>query len=490
MTYYTDIGGNSHNFKAGVDYQHLVSSSLFGFVGNQVFRDISFDFRTRNFVPDTRRDYDPPVASTSKGNIIALYARDKFELGKRLFFELGLRYEHQKSNDDISRTSVNKGTVSPRLSASYDIFGTGKSLVVGTYGRFYQFVLQSFSDGFGQNAQQATYNNFVWDPASSTYVFRNRVVGAGSSAQIPASLDPTYTDEGTLGVRQQIGQTMGLSLTGIYRKWGNIIDDIPILDASGNQTTSYTDYGPANHKFYGVELVVDKRFSEHWNANVSYAYGKTKTNTTANTASSLGDYLTSNCRTTIDTTIGTGGIIPCSIVVEGPNKYGELPESINHAVKAFGAYVQPIGRVNLALGLGGFIQSGIHYQQQRSVNVLIPGCNVTPTSPSNTCVAGPSETFFYEPRGNETTPSIYEIDTSLEATFNVWKTIEFGLKGEIFNVTNIQRQSRVDNFTWCDNASAAPTSSCGIARATFGAGTARASYQVPRTYRLTALVRF
>jgi hypothetical protein len=479
VTYYTNIGGNSHNFKAGVDYQHLESTSQFGFVDNQIFRDVSFDFRTRTFVPDTRRDYDPPVPSTSKGDIVAVYARDKFDFGKHVFAEIGLRYEHQNSHDDISRTTVSAGTVSPRASLSYDVFGTGKTLAVATYGRFYQFVLQGFSDSFGQNAQQATYNNFVWN--GTQYVFKNRVVGAGGAALIPTDLKPTYTDEGTIGMRQQIGNTIGVSITGIYRKWGNVIDDIPVLDAAGNQTTSYVNYSAADHKFYGAELTFEKRFSDHWNAIASYAYGKTKTNTISNTASSLGDYLNSNCRTTIDTSIGTNGVIPCSIVDEGPNKYGELPESINHAVRAFGAYVQPIGRVNLALGLGGIYQTGIHYQKQRSVNVLIPG---------TTTNAGPGETFFYEPRGAETTPSIYQIDTSLEATFNVYQTIEFGVKGEIFNVTNIQRQTNVNNLTWCGNASAAPTSSCAISRATFGTATARSAYQSPRNYRLTALVRF
>src|SRR5262249_48510613 len=104
--------------------------------------------------------------------------------------------------------------------------------------------------------------------------------------------------------------------------------------------------------------------------------------------------------------------------------------------------------------------------------------------------AGPAETLFYEPRGNEATTSIYSIDGSIEATFNVYQTIEFGVKGEVFNITDMQRQTNVSNLTWCDNASAAPTSSCGIARAMFGTATARNAYQAPRSYRLTALVRF
>jgi hypothetical protein len=484
VNYYTNISNNSHNFKGGVDYQHLNSTSQFAFPGNQLFVDKSFDFRTRVSVPDQRRDYAPATASTSTGDIIAFYARDKFEVGKHLFLELGLRYEHQKSNDDISRTTVNAGTVSPRLSASYDMFGTGKSLVVGTYGRFYQFVLQTFSDGFGQFAQKATYDNFVWN--GTTYVFSNHVSGSGSAAQIPTSIKPTYTDEGTLGFRQQLGNTMGVSLTGIYRKWSNIIDDVPIFDTAGNQTITYTNYGPAERKFYGVEVVLDKRFSSHWNANVSYAWGKTTANTESDTASSLGDFLTSQCRTTVDTTVGSGGFIPCSIVDEGPNKTGQPKLSISNSLKFFGAYLQSVGPVNLALGLGGQVASGVRYQRQRTVNVLIPGC--TPV-PGKTCNAGPTETFFYDARGSETTPSIYQIDASLEATFNVWRTIELGVKGEIFNITDQQRQVNINNLNWCDDAS--PTNgTCSVARANFGTGTARSSFQVPRGYRLTALVRF
>ncbi|MGH9364830.1 MAG: TonB-dependent receptor, partial [Thermoanaerobaculia bacterium] len=396
VTYFADLGGNSHSFKAGVDYQHLVSTNRFGFPGNQLFIDNSFNTVTRAFSPNTRRDYDAPVSSISDGKIWAFYARDKFEIGKHVFMELGLRYEHQSSNDDILRTTVNAGTVSPRASISYDISGTGKSLVVGSYGRFYQFVLQTFSDGFGQNAQQANYNNYVWN--GTAFVFEGRVLGSGSAAQIPSSLKPTFVDEGALGYRQQIGNTIGVQVTGIYRKWGNIIDDVPIFDLARNQTVTYTNLSYGARKFYGAELTLDKRFSDHWNANASYAWGKTTSNTDSNTASSLADYLNSNGRTTVDPTVGAGGVVPCSTAVQGPNRTGQPTLSIAHSVKAGAAYVHSLGPVNLALGLGGSVFTGVRYAKARTLNVLYPG---------TTTNAGPTTTWFYEPRGSRATPTIY-----------------------------------------------------------------------------------
>ncbi|HXM75697.1 MAG TPA: hypothetical protein VN971_02890, partial [Thermoanaerobaculia bacterium] len=104
--------------------------------------------------------------------------------------------------------------------------------------------------------------------------------------------------------------------------------------------------------------------------------------------------------------------------------------------------------------------------------------------------AGPLEVYYYDARGTETTPSIYQIDTSLEVTFTIFRSVELGVKGEVFNITNIQRQVDANNLNWCDDATQAASSTCGQARATFGTATARSAFQPPRSYRLTTLVRF
>ncbi|MGH9364777.1 MAG: hypothetical protein ACRD1B_05870, partial [Thermoanaerobaculia bacterium] len=125
--------------------------------------------------------------------------------------------------------------------------------------------------------------------------------------------------------------------------------------------------------------------------------------------------------------------------------------------------------------------TGVRYAKARTLNVLYPG---------TTTNAGPTTTWFYEPRGSRATPTIYQIDTSLETTFTVWRTVELGLKGEAFNVTNQQKATNVNNTTWCDDTSATASASCVTARNTFGTTTSRGSYQTPRGYRLTALLRF
>lgn len=479
-TYYAELGGNSHSFKAGFDWQNLESTNNFAYPNNQRFFDASFNPVTGVGVPFQRVDYDPPVASTSKGDIYSVYARDKFELGKMLFFEIGARFEHQTGSSDIGAKTVNANTVSPRFAGTFDVTGNGKTLVVGTYSRVYQFITQTFSNNFGQNVQRGAFNTYNWN--GTAYVFASRTVTGGSSTPLNADIKPASVDEGTLGFKQQIGNAFGVGLVGIYRKWNNIIDDTIVYDASNSQFQQFVNYDPAQRKFYGAELTLEKRFSGNWNALVSYTYSKTKGNNFADTGSTLGDFSlpSYNCRTTVDPTIGTSGVLPCDVVQNGANKYGNASYDRPHVLKFNGAYTAPLGPVNLTAGIVGIYRSGDTFQQQRSMNVILPGTN------SN----GATVTYFYDQRGNERLPSLFQLDFALEATYRIVSSVELGFKGEVFNVTNSETQVTANNVNWCNDTSATASVTCTNARNTFGTATARGSFQTPRNYRLTALVRF
>ena len=77
------------------------------------------------------------------------------------------------------------------------------------------------------------------------------------------------------------------------------------------------------------------------------------------------------------------------------------------------------------------------------------------------------------------------LDGSLEATYRIFG-IEIGAKGEVFNITDQQEPFVVSNTAWCN----AQTAACQTTRDVFGLSTARGSYQIPREFRLTSLIRF
>lgn len=479
VSLYKDFIGRSHDIKIGYDQQTVESGSLFTYQGNQLYVDASFDPITRNFVPSSRRDYDAPAASTSEGKITALYARDKLDIVPRLFAEIGVRYEKQTGDSDVGTDTIDTSTFSPRLSMSYDVNGDGRSIVVGSYARPYQFITQGFSDSFAIVPQQGNYTNFTWD--GTKYVQGNRIVVGGSNFRPDTELNPSYVDELTLGYQRQLGRTMGAGIRGIYRTWGDLIDDVRVLNADGSITRNVVNYDGAEREYRGLELTFEKRFSKNWAANVNYTFSEATGNHFADSFSSLGDFLNTNCRTTTDPTIGTNGTISCAEVQDGSRKNGLAAYDRPHDLKAQGSYVFSFGPVRFTTGLAGEYISGITYTKNITVNVLIPG---------TTTNSGQTATYFYEDRGSDRLPSTYFLDGSLEATWRFWRTAEFGIKGEIFNLTDHQDKTNVNLTTYCADTAQAANSTCSVNRSRYGLATARGSFRGPRTFRVTTLIRF
>ena len=471
-SYYTSIGGNSHNFKAGIDWQEMKSSNLFKYPNSQLFVDETFDWQTREFTPLERYDFiDGP--STSTGDIMALYIRDKFDIGRRFFMEAGLRFEKEESLTDLEAVAVDSTTVAPRLQASYDLSGDGRTILSGTAGRFYGAITQNFADAFAGVPQQSNYDVFVWN--GSAYVFDSSVRVGGAANAPPTDLDPVYTDELTLGFQRQLGATMGAGVRYITKQWGDIIDDVLSVDADGDVTSTYTNLDEAERTYNGLEFTFEKRFSQNWHLLANYTYSQTRGNHFGQLTSNLGNFSGLDCRSTTDTSIGNGGVIPCD-EVHAQND-GRPDYDIPHLANVLGGYRFNIGPVNLALGSAFVWSSGNSFSKNRTVTALRPDGTSTGT-------AG-NLTYYYEGRGSDRMPNWWRVDGSVEATYRIFG-IEIGAKGEVFNITDQQEPFVVSNTAWCG----AQTTACQTTRDQFGLSTARGSYQIPRNFRLTSLIRF
>lgn len=449
--YYQQLGTSNHNFKVGVDYQKLESGASFAYPGNAVYYDDSFNQTTRQFSPNELQVFAPPVPSTSKGNVYGVYLLDKMDFG-RLFVNAGFRVDKQDGKSDIGNTTFDKTVISPRISFKFDIAGTGKQLVSGGYGRFYQSVIQSFEDGFAAIPQQGVYDDFLYNSATGKYDFSSHVDTGGNSTPVNTGLKPSYSDDVTLAFEQQIGRVLGLSVRGTYRKWGDLVDDVRTF-SDGVRTLSYVNYDAASRRYRGLEVVFDKRYADNWQALVSYTLSRIEGNHFADFSSALGDYL---ANTAANGQTGTQ-------VTEG-NKYGPAAYDRTHDFKGYGAYTMPVGiaRITLASTLG--LRSGVPYQRQTTVNV-----------------AGTNYTEFVSARGSDRFPWQFYWDAALQGDVTVFKEIALGIKAECFNLTDTQTQG--GNY---------PTANGGSFTngANYGKATSRTQFAGPRNFRLSALLTF
>ncbi len=288
----------------------------------------------------SREDYDD-APSQSNGDLIAIYARDKFEIGTRVSAEAGLRYERQGGTSDVGVDTVATNTIAPRLSASYALSDDGKSLLVASYGRYYDAVLQTFSDSFASVPQQENYSTYIWN--GSAYVFDSTTVSADNPFRPNTDVRPRSLDEFTVGFDQQVGRTIGAGVRYIHRTWGNFIDDIITFNPDGTRNRRAENIDSAERTYRGIEFSVDKRFSSAWSAMGNYTYSRTRGNhfDTGDNFTTLEDYSKSTCRQTVDPGLFGGGTFPCSEIF--PNLYGKPIFDRPHLIKLNAAYSPPGG---------------------------------------------------------------------------------------------------------------------------------------------------
>jgi Carboxypeptidase regulatory-like domain/TonB-dependent Receptor Plug Domain len=459
-SFYTQLFGSAHNFKSGLDYQDLESIASFQYAGNELFIVTDFDPATRQPIlspGDQWLDFTDPQPSVSSGKIYGFYALDKFEVGDRLFFNIGGRIDLQEADSDIGNTVIDTTTFSPRLTGVYDIFGNGKSLFSAAYGRYYQFLVQDIADSvYAGVAQQANYDFLEWD--GSQWVLVEEIRVGGNTAPINRDLEPSFLDEFNVSVQQQLGNTMAVGLRGIYRKWDDLVDDSRFIDADGNKIRTPENFSDAELSRYykAIELTFDKRFSRNWQAAINYTLSRAEGNQFSSYTSQLFDYPELTCNVTGTPTVGR---IPCPQATD-VNRYGYAPYDRTHVLQAFTAYTLPLRWVAITAAPSVLWQSGLPYQRQR-----------------NFSIQGETDTYFYDKRGSSRLPNHYAVNFALETVFKPWGPIELGVKGEVFNLTNQQKVVRSDRISLLPNEF-------------FGAPTARTALQAPRSYRLTGLVRF
>jgi len=465
VNYFTSIAGHSHNFKVGVDYQDIKSVNDYTTPSNQLFIVSDYDPVTRQpllQVGDLRYDFLPPVASISTGTIWGVYALDRFDLGERLSFNLGLRADIQSADSDIGIKAIDTHSIAPRLSMSWDVTGGGRTLVSAGYGRYYEFIAQSLVDSiFAGNPQEGQADVFAWNGDAFEFAYPIRTFNQPVNPNLKAG----YVDEYNVAVQQALGTSMAVGVRGIYRKWNDIIDDVKVLDENGNKilTPINFDSSVINRQYKAMEITFERRFSNHFQALASWTLSSAKGNADRSYAltaftSQLLDYPNDTC------TVPAAGNQPevsgpCPEIL-GHNRGGYLPWDLTQTAKLFAAYTYPFSFMTLTAAPSFTWNEGLTYQQTRLLQIN-----------------GDTDTYYDTPQGSSRLKDWYQLNFSLEAAFKVLQPVEIAVKADIFNITN--QQAVVD----ANQIVTTPGD-------TYGLPASRGALQAPRAYQFSAVVRF
>ncbi len=520
----------ANNYQSGSNYR-IFHSSTINYNGT-IYPVINTD--------GTNYIYYTPIYQLTQGTKTrtdSIFLNDQWRLNDRLSFNLGVRYDKNNAKNSVGATTANDAAWSPRLAVNYDVTGKGNLRVGASYAHYVGGLQDSIQDstsaggqpaaiywyyqGFGATpinvgvpagtqppiaAAQAIQTVFNWFFAQGCPDFATCKIPLGG-ANIPGlnrAIDGTikspYAREYTFGVSGNIGSSFSYRADFVRRDFHDFYNQV-INTSTGYVTTptgAKLDFGligntnSVERNYTGLQT----QFQYRWQwltvgANWTWSH-------------TLGNF---------DAEAGNSGAVtnttesyPEYKQVSWNAPYGSMASDQRHRVRLIASADLPfipkaMGNFNIGLIQG--YDTGSPYGAVGTVRassyVTNPGYQQRPTT----------STYYYTARDAFRTDDIKRTDISLTWTIRFFNTVELFVQPQVLNLTNNQGAIAVNQtiqtaanttgylpfnpFTTTPvqgpRNTTTPSANWNYGPS-FGQVTSVAGWQQPRTFLLTAGVRF
>jgi len=333
LSYFKDSWGGTHNFKFGGDiFRETVNEYWYdGYFGDVVHM-------LNNGAPLEVYLIDAPGASLNGLWTYSAFANDIWRVNNRLTLNIGARFDRYRAflpaqSHGVSRwnkTPISFAEVgdvlhfnlgSPRIGATYDLAGNGKTVIKFNYGKYWwnpgaDFLLTNANPN--SSVWWKRYNwsdpngNKIYDPGEEGTLIQSQ---GGPTESLDPNIRDTYTTEAAVWFEREVMTNFGVRTGFLWRGQrdrslrqnvnqpydafnvpvvirdpgpdgvlGNGDDGAPIngfnLDAAhtGLPTLNVTANVPDVDDYYTWEATANKRFSRRWSMLATYSITKSKDN--------------------------------------------------------------------------------------------------------------------------------------------------------------------------------------------------------------------
>ncbi len=318
------------------------------------------------------RDGVPPFSADTSTLTVSAYLQDSWELNDYLTVGGGLRWDLEQLRDSQGETAVTiPDELAPRLGASFDPTGVGRSRIYASYGWFYESIpmdinQRAFSaEGIAIRFGDDDGNPICFDaegnpvpggtPETADCTYDPFGVLGGENAPVVNNLQGQYHDEWVLGAEYELLPGWIVGAAAVARQLQRGIEDISPDDgntyvianpgvndcnvpdeyrefladvctnAAGNYDENATLFKQPNRLYRGLTIMTRRRLADHFQFLASYTLSELKGNYP-------GLYSPDNGQ--LDPNISS----QYDLVSLTENRYGLLPNNHTHNIKLTGSY--------------------------------------------------------------------------------------------------------------------------------------------------------
>jgi hypothetical protein len=394
IDHFRRIGGVEHDFKGGVQYENNYYNSLSAVPSGVIYQD-------NNGLP-SQASYAGPSELGASYSQRGAWAEDQISIGN-LTINAGLRFDSLRAvspdepviNTLLAETGATVAglghlftwnTWSPRVGFNIKLTDDGKTILRGTYGRYFRTIL--LNDFSSLHPGAATVTLMRWNPATQGYTTPVSVTNPNANLAIDRNIQAPHTDQYSVGIDRELlpniaitasyvhkytGESVGWKdVGGVYGTRdillanGQTLTALPLLNATSQRLFQRTN-GPGYFvRYNGLLLSLNKRLTHRWQAAVQYTFSKAYGLQTGSVSS----------------TANPTGQDPNDLI----NYTGRLiPQDRPHMVRAEASYMIPKLEINVGTAIEDI--SGMALtpttlvtlpQGQRSIAIAPPGTYRTP----------------------------------------------------------------------------------------------------------------